>query len=258
MLLIGTLLAPLNASELAKVGDVVISDTDFKKMVMMLSAYDQKHLDREKFLNRMIDEELILREAQKMDLHEKEDYKLQVETYKRQLLVNLYLQQYLKEKNTEENQKRYYEANKEKYTNPEKVRISVITVKSEDEAKEVLKKAREGEDFAGLAKKYMKGFFADKGGDYGFRARKGLKKEFADAAFSMKVGEINGPIHTEEGYYIIKLTDHKDVEITTFDDVKKKVADEYASKVLEEKILELRKAVPIQIDSVGLKDLKIQ
>lgn len=243
---------------MAKVGDVVISDTDYKKMVMMLSEYDRKHLDKEKFLKKMIDEELILREAQKINLHEKEDYRLKVETYKRQLLVNLYLQQYLREKNTEENQKKYYEANKEKYTNPEKVKISVITVKTEDEAKEVLKKAGEGEDFAQLAKKYMKGFFADKGGDYGFRARKGLKKEFADAAFSMKVGEINGPIHTDEGYSTIKLTAHKDVEISPFDDVKKKVADDYASKLLEEKISELRNAVPIQIDSVGLKDLKIQ
>lgn len=252
------LLASSNASELAKVGDVVISDADFMNMAGMLTEYDRKHLDRERFLNRLIDEELILREAHKMNFHEKEDYRLKVEMYKRQLLVDLYLQQYLKERNTEENQKKYFEANKEKYTSPEKVRVSIITVKSEDVAKEVLENALKGEDFSELAKKYLKGYLANKGGDYGFRERKELKKEFADAAFSMKVGEIRGPIKTDEGYSILKLTDHKDVQIATFDAVKKKVAGDYADKLLEEKISELRKAVPIQVDSAGLKDLKIQ
>jgi parvulin-like peptidyl-prolyl isomerase len=212
---------------------------------MILPEYSHKSLDKEKFLNKLIDEELILREAQKLNLHEKEDYKNRVEAFKRELLVDLYLQQYLKERNTKENQKKYYEEKKEKYMSPEMVRISIILVKTEDEAKEILKKVQEGEDFAGLARRYSKDSSAEKGGDFGFRAKKALRKEFADAAFSMKTGEISSPIKTGDGYFIIKVTDYREKRIATFEEVEPEVASEYTNKILVERISELRKAVSI-------------
>ena len=242
----GTLFAVANSKELAKVDGIIISsETDFKNRVMILPERSRKGIDKEKFLNKLIDEELILREAQKLNLHEKEDYKNRVEAFKRELLVDLYLQQYLKERNTEENQKKYYEEKKEKYTSPEMVRISIILVKTEDEAKEILKKAQEGEDFAELAKKYSMDSSAGKGGDFGFRAKKALRKEFADAAFSMKTGEISNPIKTGDGYFIIKVTDYQEERIATFEEVEPKIASEYMNKILVERISELRKAVNI-------------
>jgi parvulin-like peptidyl-prolyl isomerase len=225
---------------------------------MILPERGRKGIDKEKFLNKLIDEELILREAQKLNLHEKEDYKDRVEAFKKELLVDLYLQQYLKERNTEENQKKYYEGKKEQYTSPEMVRVSVILVKTLDEAKEILKKAQEGEDFAELAKKYSKDSSAKKGGDVGFRAKEALRKEFADAAFSMKTGEISNPIKTGDGYFIIKVTDHQGERIATFKEVKPKIASEYMNKILVERISELRNAVNIRIDSAELKNLKIE
>ena len=241
--------------ELAKVDGFVITDSDLTKRIDLLPERGRASIDKEKFLNKMIDEELLLREAQKLNLHDREDYKLNIETYKREFLVNLYLQQLLKEKNTEEDQKKYYEENKEKYTMPEMVRISVITVKSEDEAKDILKKAKSGEDFAELAMKYSQGPGAKKGGDFGYRAKKGLRKDFADVAFPMKVGEVSGLIKAEDGYSIIKVTDHKEEGIAKFEEVKNKIASEYANKLIEGKISELRKAVKIQIDSAELKNL---
>lgn len=244
--------------ELAKVDGFVITDSDLTKRIGLLPERGRVSIDKEKFLNKLIDEELLLREAQKLNLHDREDYKLNVETYKREFLVNFFLQQLLKEKNTEESQKKYYEANIEKYKSLEMARLSVITVKSEDEAKEILDKAKGGEDFAELAMKYSQGPAAKKGGDFGFRAKKGLRKDFANVAFSMKVGEISGLIKAEDGYHIIKVTDHKEEGIAKFEEVKNKIASEYANKLIEEKISELRKAVKINIDSAELKNLTIK
>jgi parvulin-like peptidyl-prolyl isomerase len=213
--------------------------------------------EKENLLNKMIDEELLLREAQKLALYDNEDYKFKVETFKRELLVNLYLQEFLKENNTEENQSKYYKENKEKYANKEMVRISLISLGSEDEAKEILKKAQDGEDFAELAKKHSKGPFVSRGGDFGYRTRSSLKKEIADTAFSMKKGEISNPVKTEDGgYHIIKLVDHKEAGSPPFEEVKNKVAIEYARKLLSDKISGLREAVKIQMDSKELEDLK--
>ena len=126
-----------------------------------------------------------------------------------------------------------------------------------EKAKEVLKKARDGEDFAELAKKYSKGPFVKQGGDFGYRERKSIKKEIADAAFSMKKGEFSEPVKAADGgYHIIKLVDHVEAGIPPFGDVKDRVAIEYGRKLVADKISDVRKAVKFQIDSKELEGVK--
>ena len=72
-------------------------------------------------------------------------------------------------------------------------------------ALEVVKKARAGEDFAALAKKYSEGPTAPKGGDLGRFERKDMVKPFADKAFAMKAGEISDPVKTQFGWHVIKV-----------------------------------------------------
>ena len=206
----------------------------------------------------MIDEELLLREAHKMNLHDQEDYKLRVENYKRELLVQIYLEQYLKDKNNEANQRKYYEENKDNYTTSDTVKIAFIKVPTEEEANGIYKKAVAGEDFAELAKKYSKGPGAERGGELAYRARNTLRKDFADIVFSMKKGEIKGPLKLEDGYYIFRLIDYKEGGISKFEELRSKIASDYGRKLMQEKIAELRRAANIQINAAELKNLKIQ
>jgi len=80
-----------------------------------------------------------------------------------------------------------------------------------DRAKQVAQRAKQGENFAELAN----GFSEDpgnvdpqgkaNGGDLGFIRRGMMVKEFEDAAFSLKPGEISDPVLTRFGYHIIKV-----------------------------------------------------
>jgi peptidyl-prolyl cis-trans isomerase SurA len=75
-----------------------------------------------------------------------------------------------------------------------------------NKAVEVLNRARAGDDFTSLAKKYSQQPGADRtGGDLGFFTADRMVRPFSEAVFSMKPGEIRGPVKTQFGYHIIKL-----------------------------------------------------
>ena len=74
------------------------------------------------------------------------------------------------------------------------------------QAERVLQQIREGGNFAELAKKYSEDTAsAPQGGDLGPFTRGRMVKEFEDAAFSLKPGEVSGLVRTQYGYHIIKV-----------------------------------------------------
>jgi peptidyl-prolyl cis-trans isomerase SurA len=74
----------------------------------------------------------------------------------------------------------------------------------------VMQKLKAGEDFAKLAEEYSDDTGSKKkGGDLGYFGRRQMVKEFDQAAFNLKPGEISNIVRTNFGYHIIKLTDQK-------------------------------------------------
>ncbi|NWF88177.1 MAG: peptidylprolyl isomerase [Ignavibacteriaceae bacterium] len=65
-----------------------------------------------------------------------------------------------------------------------------------------------GADFSELAAKYSEDPGSkDKGGDLGFFERRMMVREFDEAAFNLKVGEISNVVKSNFGFHIIKLTE---------------------------------------------------
>jgi peptidyl-prolyl cis-trans isomerase D len=111
----------------------------------------------------------------------------------------------------------YYESNPEKFKSPKTVEARHILIKLGPDAnaeevesarqriETVLEMAKEGQDFAELAKKYSEGPTKTQGGNLGAFRREAMVKPFADKAFSMKAGEISEPVRTRFGWHIIKV-----------------------------------------------------
>ncbi|MCP4669038.1 MAG: hypothetical protein GY849_22095, partial [Deltaproteobacteria bacterium] len=111
----------------------------------------------------------------------------------------------------------YYEVNRDGFLEPKQVRARHILFKvgqdatdekekrAREMAKLVLEKAREGKDFAALAKEYSEGPSSVKGGDLGYFSQGKMDKSFEDVAFALKKGEISDLVRTRFGYHIIKV-----------------------------------------------------
>ena len=134
--------------------------------------------------------------------------------------------------------KKQYEANIANYTKAEERSASHILVAIKPDAsaadKAAAKKKAEGlaqqvraagantaGKFAEIAKASSEDQgSAAQGGDLGAFARGSMVKPFEDAVFAAKVGDIVGPVESDFGYHVIRVTKVDPARVKTFDEVR--------------------------------------
>jgi peptidyl-prolyl cis-trans isomerase C len=88
-----------------------------------------------------------------------------------------------------------------------KVNASHILVKTKEEADYCLNLIKAGKNFEELATEKSLCSSKKRGGSLGWFSRGQMVKEFEQACFNSKKGQIIGPIKTQFGYHIIKIND---------------------------------------------------
>jgi peptidyl-prolyl cis-trans isomerase C len=91
----------------------------------------------------------------------------------------------------------------------QQARASHILVKTEDEANRIMKRINDGEDFAAVAKRFSSCPSRKDGGDLGWFGKGQMVPEFEKVAFENDPGKIVGPVKTQFGYHVIKVTGRK-------------------------------------------------
>lgn len=157
-----------------------------------------------------------------------------------EMIINNYRNHFFKTIISDERIKEQYEKNNVY------VRASHILVKTEEEAKDILKQLNEGKNFDDLTSLSTEPGAAERKGDLGYFTRGEMVSEFEEAAFELKPGEVSDVVKTDFGYHIIKLTDRKE----SFEEVKDFIFEDLqiqeAAK-FDEKIQELRDKANIEI-----------
>ena len=136
---------------------------------------------------------------------------------------------------SDEEIREYYDENMETFKIPKTVEARHILLKvnrdadpetvekTKDRALDILKLAKEGKDFAKLARQYSEGPTRDKGGYLGKFKKEDMVKPFADMAFKLKPGEISEPVRTQFGWHLIKVEKVNEASVTSFEDAKKDI-----------------------------------
>ncbi|SDT00376.1 foldase protein PrsA [Paenibacillaceae bacterium GAS479] len=149
-----------------------------------------------------------------------------LEDLKKQMLMQVQMRKMLadKLKVTDEDVKKYYDANKESFATPEQVKASHILVDTKEEADAIVKELNNGGDFAAIAKEKSKDTgSAVKGGDLGYFGKGQMVPEFDEAVFKMEIGKVSAPIKSEYGFHIIKLVDRKAAGTPTLEEKKAEI-----------------------------------
>lgn len=137
---------------------------------------------------------------------------------------------------TEATLQAYYDTIKARFSEAEKRHARHILIKVGANPAEALAKAKDiyakasapNADFDKLARQYSEDTgSAQQGGDLGLAEKSFFVGPFADAMFSMKAGEIKGPVKSEFGYHIIKLEEIVPGKIADFAKVRAEVEAEY-------------------------------
>ncbi|MBV8804630.1 MAG: peptidyl-prolyl cis-trans isomerase, partial [Sinobacteraceae bacterium] len=165
-------------------------------------------------------------------------------------------------KPTDEELQKAYDKNKDKYNEPEKrhafhilIPVGKDDAAAKKQAEDVLAQAKAGKDFAALAKQYSQDpGSADKGGDLGWADRNQFVGPFSDALFSMKVGELRGPVKTQFGYHIIRLDEIQPGKTKSFESVRPEIEAEVKKNTATDKFGEIQEQIQSRVEQ-GNNDL---
>lgn len=149
---------------------------------------------------------------------------------------------------------KYYEEHKKEFVKPEQVALRAIEIstdaKKESElpelkkkAEDLLKRIKDGEDFATLAKRFSDGSTAQQGGFLGVYKRGELSKQLEDQVFAMKKNQLTDVIETKQGFLILQVLERYEEGEQPYDKVENEIMDHLYSGRMEPALREYLKTL---------------
>ena len=103
--------------------------------------------------------------------------------------------------------KEFYDKNKARFAQPEKRDLLVVLTKGEAKAKAAKRALAGGQDWKAVAKKFsIDEASKAQGGKLPAQAKGTLEKQLDEAVFEARKGQLTGPVKTQFGSYVFKVT----------------------------------------------------
>lgn len=242
---------------LAEVDSFLITVRDF---VDLAKTYPRK--SKEEILNEWIDHKVVDHEALNRHYELKPDLKDMVYRYKGQLLKSTFIKRVvipqidISDKALDE----YYLNHQENFSKPASFKIYQITVKTIEEARDILNNLQNGADFSWLAKKRSIDSAAQEGGDIGWRTKAEMPETVRKILDTLKPGDLSPILKIDSHYRIIRLQGKREEEVEDFDKVKntvyKAAFEEQVNVILNNYVAQLKTDAEIKINDEAVRMLE--
>lgn len=183
-------------------------------------------------LDVMVNGKLALQAATTANVQASPEYQKQLALLQEDLARQVYMDQQIAKKVTDEEVKKFYDEYVSKFKSEKEIKAKHILVETEDLAKEIISKLEgKSTNFDKLAKEHSK----DQA-DLGYFTAEMMVPEFSDAAFSMEKGTISTePVKTEFGYHVIFVEDTRDTKPLPYENV----ADQIKANLSQQAVAEI-------------------
>ena len=137
------------------------------------------------------------------------------------------------------------------FREPAKVKVRHILVKTEKQARVIMKVLQQGIDFGALAHK--KSIAPDRvnGGDWGDCSERDLPEEFANIIFNLALGEVSPPIKSIYGYHLFFVEGKQKAKVVSFasarENIQAKLMEIKREKAVENLLSELKKNAKVKM-----------
>lgn len=241
-------MAPAHAKVLATVNGADITDEDMAQAREDIGPTLPKQMNDKArdhaLLDYLIDVKLVTQKALADKLDQTADFHKKMAYLRDKELMEIFLGDVAKKGTTEAALKATYEQAAKAQKPETEIHALHILVKTEDEAKNVEKRLKAGEDFGKLADELSKDP-GSKGGDLGWFTKERMVPEFAEAAFKLQPGQVSEPVKTQFGWHVIKVLETRQRPFPPMDQVKDQLEHFVAQKAQSDAIVKLREGAKI-------------
>ena len=229
-------------------GTEITQDVLTNYLSVVQRSENNKINDPRTALDDLVATELALQAAGKTDILSREDVQQRIKDFTRNVLLTTWTKEKVEgfEITDEDVQKSYDERIKQNADDEYKARH--ILLKTEDEAKAVIKEIADGADFVKTAETKSTGPSAANGGDLGWFKSSSMVKEFTEALKTMNKGDVSStPVKTNFGWHVIKLEDIRPTNLPDIKTVKPQLSRMIAQQKMMTFMEKMRESADIKI-----------
>ncbi len=217
------------------------------------------------YISFYIQNEMLVREAKKRGYDKLPEVASELKMWRDYYLAHEMMKKYFRDESvTDDDAYNFFVKANQVIQQPDEFNIAEIITNDLNTIELAFNELDKGADFKDLAKKYAS--------NDSLRARKGLsgffkaseKGEIEKAVVRMKIGEINGPIKTADGYSLIKLLDKREGKkerVASFEEAKEDIKNilktEKMYKNLDDTTAKLAATYGVEINDAALNSVKV-
>jgi peptidyl-prolyl cis-trans isomerase C len=194
---------------LAQVGERKLTMQEFHRAMPGLQQEQVSQLQKENYIKRWIETELLYQEAVRKGLAKSPEMTERMQTLQQELLATAFAEQYIYAGVTVSDQEisEFYEQSKSEFSfAADAYHVFLLMLPSPQKAQEVRTRLLQGEAWSGLARSFSIDPSQSTGGDCGFVSIASLPASLSKAVPTLKLNDISYPIKTEIGHAILKVS----------------------------------------------------